>query len=228
MTLDELKARAKQDLDNAFEKGKAQGGGGETQNPLYYMVIYPYLWRNQVFPDGYELIVNVKNAPSDMTSLFNASTGLATVTLVCEEEGAMPWAHMLRASAVEIFDITKFTPLPTSINNMANACSNLVSILGVLDLSNCTNATSAFRDTNALKDIRFKEGTISIAIDFKSCEKLSAESYDSIIRGCSKTASFTLTLPAYNTVKTVFDEKYGQRAWGNIISEYPNVTIVYS
>jgi hypothetical protein len=227
MTLDEYKQRAKQDLDDAFEAGKAQGGGDITQNPLYYMNISDNQWRHAAFPEGFEFVLHVKTLPSNINSLLMNTTGVKTAKLICDKSGSFSCSGVVRGSTVEVLDITEFKPTPTNLNYFAITNTNLVSVLGELDVTNCTTATNAFNGTNALKDIRFKEGTISIALDFKSCTKLSAESYDSVIKGHSKTASVTLTLPAESIVRNVFDTKFGSGAWDAITAEYPNLTISY-
>lgn len=78
-----------------------------------------------------------------------------------------------------------------------------------------------------LKNITF-EGTIGTSVTFQHCTKLSAESYHSIIKGCSKTAAFTLTLPPETTVRSVYDATYGSGAWDTITAEYGNLTIAYT
>lgn len=233
MTLDEYKARAKADLDNAFEKGKAQGGGGDAQMLIDNMAIRDFQWQNVVFPEGYELVLNFKttngnNNVHSLNAVLYGTTGIKTVTLICEESGTIPMLQLVRASSVEVVDITNFKRIPTEISYIAMGNTKLVSILGELDMSSCTSATHPFNTTTALEEIRFKEGTISIALDFHWSTKLSAESYDSIIKGHSKEVSVTLTLPAEATVRSVYDAKYGEGAWGAITAEYPNVTIKYS
>jgi hypothetical protein len=156
------------------------------------------------------------------------TTGIKTAKLICDKSGSFVFSGVVRGSTVEVFDITEFKPTPTNLNYFAISNSKLVSVLGELDMTNCTTATNAFNGTTALQEIRFKEGTISIALDFKQCTKLSAESYDSIIKGHSKTASVTLTLPAESTVRSVYNAKFGSGAWDAITAQYPNVTIMYS
>jgi hypothetical protein len=227
MTLDELKARAKADLDNAFEKGKAQGGGGDVaQNPLYYATALNNTWGSATFPEGFDCVVEFKNAPTNLNSAFMRATGVKTVTLICNAEGVAIFNQLIRDSAVEVLDLSKFKPTPSTINYFLYGNNSITTIMGEFDLSNCTSATYAF-NVSPLKDIRFKEGTVGISLQFNDCKSLSAESYDSIMQGLSSTATGqTLTLTKYATVKATYNAKYGD-AWDILTAEKTNWTIAY-
>jgi hypothetical protein len=227
MTLDELKARAKADLDNAFEKGKSQGGGGNDTFTSYASNL-SNIFYGVAFPEGYEAVIKVSTAPTSMNSCFWSATGVKKVTLICDKNGTTDYSQLLRGSTVEILDITNFKPIPTKLFYLAFGNVVITSILGELDLSSCTDVNRAFSSARSLKDVRFKKGTIGISMDFSSCVNLSAESYDSIIKGHSKEASVTLTLPALSVVQATYNAVYGEGAWNTITAEYPNVTIVYS
>lgn len=218
-------------VNEVFEAGKAQGGG-DAQMLIDKMAIRDFAWQNEAFPEGYELVLNFKktngnNNTHSLNAVLYGTTGIKTVTLICEESGTIPMGQFVRASSVEVVDITNFKRIPTEISYMAMANTKLVSILGELDMSRCTKATHPFNTTTALEEIRFKEGTIGISLDFHWSTKLSAESYDSIIKGHSKEVSVTLTLPAEATVRSVYDAKNGAGAWDAITAEYSNVTIEY-
>ena len=233
MTTSEKLIKIAENVQKNVEFGKSQGGGGDAQVLIDNMAIRDFQWQNVVFPEGYELVLNFKttngnNNVHSLNAVLYGATGIKTVTLICEESGTILMGQFVRASSVEVIDITNFKRIPRDISYMAMVNTKLVSILGELDMSSCTSATHPFNTTTALEEIRFKEGTISIALDFHWSTKLSAESYDSIIKGHSKEASVTLTLPAEATVRSVFDAKYGSGAWDAITAEYPNLTIVYS
>lgn len=227
MTLDELKARAKADLDNAFEKGKAQGGG-DAQIIIDNMKLRDFQWQGAVFPEGYDFVFQMNVGTNTINAAFMGTKGIKSVKLICKIVGTVIMNQLVRDSTVEVLDLTEFSLIPSQIPYLASNNTKLVSILGELDLSNCTTATSAFNYTTALENIRFKEGTIGISLDFHWSTKLSAESYDSIIKGHSKEVPVTLTLPAEATVRSVYDAKYGSGAWDAITAQYPNVTIMYS
>jgi hypothetical protein len=244
MTLDEYKARAKQDLDNAFEKGKSQGGGGDG----YY----------DTFWDGFQNYGNRTNY-----------SGFADTT---PHNGWFRPKYDIKPTMAESFmrnygqnlSKDKYVDLVALLNELGIT----------IDFSKCTNITYIFYNariwhlpeinvtgagdsaTNQLlfggyvrkidkfvcKESQLLQKTFSYCSDLEQIEvegvigknldmhwstKLFAESYHSIITHCSKTASFTLTLPPEATVRSVYDTKYGSGAWDSITAEYPNVTIAY-
>ena len=87
---------------------------------------------------------------------------------------------------------------------------------------------NAFEGCTALENLTIDGVIGKNGFDVHWSTLLTAESYHSIITHCSKTATFTLTLPAETTVRSVFDAKYGSGAWDAITAQYPNVTIMYS
>lgn len=228
MTTSEKLIKIAENVQKNVEFGKSQGGGGDAQILLDRMRILDGQWQSAVFPEGYNFVFDFKTKPNTLNSLLMLTTGIKTAKLICEVSGSILFSGLIRASTTETLDITDFKPTPTNINYFALGNSKIVSVLGEIDMTNCTTATNAFNGTTALQEIRFKEGTISIALDFKSCTKLSAESYDSIIKGHSKEAVVTLTLPPEETVRSVYNTKFGSGAWDAITAQYPNVTIMYS
>ncbi len=206
-----------------FEAGKAQGGGDLAD----YLTIQDNQWSNATFPEGYEFVLRMNTIPRTLNNLLYSATGVKTATLICEAEAAIYWTGVVRGSTVEVLDLTRCKLTPTSISYFALGASNLVMILGELDMSSCTSATNSFNSAFLLQEIRFKESTISIALDFHWSTKLSAESYNSIIKGYLKEANVTLTLPPETTVRSVYDAVYGNGAWDAITAEYSNMTISY-
>ena len=152
------------------ENAAKAGGGDITKNPLYYARIKAFQWAHVAFSEGFDLVMNVRDKPEDMNALLTGTTGIKTVTLICEAEGTVSYAQLIRESTAEILDITDFKPIPTSIAYFVYNSKSIVSILGELDLSSCTVATSAFANATALKAIGFKERTISISLDFHYCK----------------------------------------------------------
>ena len=225
MTTSEKLIKIAENVQKNVEFGKSQGG---TNDLWSYAKHLGSTFYTVAFPEGYEATIETLTAPSSMNGCFWRTTGIKKVTLICKESGSMDYNQLARESSIEIFDITNFKTMPTKMSYFAASNKALTSIVGILDMSACTEANNAFNGTTALKDIGFKEGTISIALDFRTCTKLSAESYDSIIKGYSKEASVTLTLPKEATVRSVYDAKFGSGAWDAITAQYPNVTIMYS
>lgn len=176
-------------IDTYAEKiGEITAGGGDAQMLIDNMAIRDFIWQNVAFPEGYELVLNFKktngnNNTHSLNAVLYGTTGIKTVTLICEESGTIMMGQFVRASSVEVVDITNFKRIPTEISYMAMANTKLVSILGELDMSSCTKANGSFNGTTALKDIAFKKETISIALSFANCSLLSDTSIQSIIDG---------------------------------------------
>ena len=233
MTTSEKLIKIAENVQKNVEFGKSQGGGGDAQIILDCMGVRAFQWQNAVFPEGFNLVFKMKatngnnNIHDFNASLFGA-TGIKTAKFICEEYGTILMNQFIRNSSVEVLDLSECNRIPTDISYFAMANTKLIRVLGEIDMTSCTKVTHPFNSTSALEEIRFKEGTITIALDFHWSIKLSAESYDSIIKGHSKTASVTLTLPAETTVRSVFDAKFGSGAWDTITAQYPNVTIMYS
>lgn len=212
-----------ENVPNVFESGKAQGGGDIAD----YLNIQDNQWSNATFPEGYEFVLRMNTVPRTLNNMLMNTKGIRTATLICEAEAAVLWTGVVRGSTVEVLDVTRCKLSPTNISYFALGASNLVMILGEIDMSSCTAATTSFNNASSLQEIRFKESTISIALDVHWSTKLSAESYDSIIKGYSKEANVTLILPPEATVRSVYDAKYGSGAWDAITAEYSNLKIEY-
>lgn len=229
MTTSEKLIKIAENVQKNVEFGKSQGGGGDAQILLDRMRIGDGQWQSAVFPEGYDFVFDFKTKPNTLNGLLSYTTGVKTATLICEAEGIVPYNQLVRASIIEVLDLTKFKPTPSEIRYFALGDTSLVSVLGEIDMTNCTKTDLAFNQTTALEEIRFKEGTISIALDFHWSTKLSAESYDSIMQGLSSTATGqTSTLPAYATVKATYDAKYGEGTWDILAASKTNWTIAYS
>lgn len=119
-----------------------------------------------------------------------------------------------------------FTTLAADAGSIFRYCSSLITIR-TLTVAENTTFVFWFTKCTALKNITF-EGVIGQNLDVHYSTLLTAESYHSIVTHFSKTASFTATLPAYDTVKSVYDTVYGEGAWDAITAEYGNVTFAYS
>lgn len=229
MTITEKLIKIAENIPKNVEYGKSLGGGGEDAKILLdNMRILDGQWQHAVFPEGYNFVMDFKKLPNTLNSILMNTTGVKTAKLICNESGAIVFSGAVRGSTVEVFDITEFKPIPTNINYFALTNSKLVSVLGEIDMTSCITATNSFNGATALEEIRFKEGTISIALNFSACKNLVAKSYDSIIKGHSKEAVVTLTLPAATIVRSTYDDFFGSGAWDTITAEYSNVTITYS
>lgn len=111
----------------------------------------------------------------------------------------------------------------TNIGGMFLSCGELETIQEPLDLTNVTNAGLAFDNCLKLKDISFKQGSISVAIKIQS-SVLTAKSVDSIFNGLAQVDTIkTLTLSG--TLKILQSQVDGANAkgWtvvgGTVVSE---------
>ena len=214
-------------LENALYGGEYQGGG-ITQNPLYYITNANSVWYGAVFPEGFNFVLELKDAPTKINGMLWLATGVKTATLICNADGVADFNQLIRESTVETLDLSNFKLTPSTINYFLYGNKNITTVLGELDLSNCTSATYAFNVT-PLKDIKFKEGTIGISLQFNNCKTISAESLHSIMKGLSSTVSGqTLTLPKYDICKATYDAKFGSGSWDTIVASKNNWTIAYN
>jgi hypothetical protein len=194
------------DFQNGFAIGVASQGKANVQNPLEYATRLYYSYQKAVFPDNYELVLNAPYV-TDLNSMLNDASGITKLTLKGNINGsAISFAQFARgcASIVEV-DLTEFDAKPSNINLMCSNAQALKTIKGTIDLTNCTNTTSAFVYCYALKDICFKANSINLSINFANSSALSSDSVQSIIDGLAtvETAQ-TLTL---NRAIVVTDEQ---------------------
>lgn len=131
------------------------------------------------------------------------------------------------------FQNTQFTEIDYINNGMSTMASvfknsTKLKTLKVGTVKETSKFTTAFDGCTALENLTI-EGTIGTdGFDVHWSTLLTAESYNSIITHCSWVASFTLTLPPYETVKVVYDAVYGEGAWDAATSAHSNITFVYS
>lgn len=131
------------------------------------------------------------------------------------------------------FQSTQFTEVDYINSNMTTMArvfkdSTKLRTLKISTVKETTVFNDTFYGCVGLENLTI-EGTIgTTGFDVSDCVFLLAESYNSIMTHLSTTASFTITLPAEDTVRSVYDATYGDGAWDLIVAEYSNVTIVYS
>lgn len=146
------------------------------------------------FPEGYELTLAVPNALTSLTEFIRQTTGLRKVTLnIPLTQSYKPTYFAYRNTDIEeivFHDNIKFTDLTYFVSQ----ASSLVKIAGVMDLSESTNNANGFTSCPSLKEVRFKEGTITKSISFNSSSQLSDASIDSIVDGLASVSGQTLTL----------------------------------
>ena len=194
-----------ENVNKVYEAGYNKA---ESENPLPYIIVKDFQWNKVAFPEGFDFVLKVRDKPSDMNAMLMKTTGIKTVTLVCEAEGTVNYAQLIRESTTKTIDISQFKPKPKELSYFALDAKKLVTILGALDLSNCTKTTMAFGGATALENIEFVPNTIPISIDFSYCKKLTHDSLMSIINGLAVVETTqTLTLGTTNLAKLTDEEK---------------------
>lgn len=167
------------------DKGEAQG-----IDPLYYATKVGGLFVNAVFPDGTDLVLRFQKPPNPVNEItgamyqtFKFATGLKSVKIITDDF-ASPWrlSQTFREnSSIEVVDLTECSRNITQLDYTFYLASSLKSILGALDLSECTSITYGFHAV-ALQDVEFVPGTVKVSIRFPSAY-LTEASIESIIDG---------------------------------------------
>ena len=211
MSIAEKLTTIAENVNKVYEAGKAAGGGNIEDSPLYYMSSQGYEWHEVAFPEGFDFVLNLKNKPYTMNAMLHGATGLNTVTLICDAEGTTSYMQLVREATTKTLDLTNFKPKPNDISYMCLDTRNLVSIIGALDLSSCTQATFSFLNAFALENIEFVPLTIPLPLDFSSCPHLTHDSLMSIINGLKDfrtLGKYDLTNKANDISSQFFYEDY--------------------
>lgn len=210
---DGYKVGEKDGFGNGYDVGKEEGyeagyNKAESVNPLYYMKVKDFQWQSAEFPEGFDFVLKLKYVPTSLNAMLSSAKGVKTVTLICDAEGTVSFAQIIKETTVETLNLTNFKPIPNNFSYFAHNARKLIKIEGALDLSECTNVTNAFLATTSLEEIEFEPLTIPISISFSTCTKLTHQSLMSIINGLAVVeATQTLTLGTTNLAKLTDEEK---------------------
>lgn len=174
-----------------YQKGYNEGyAKAESENPFYYATRLDNVMGGATFPENYEAVIKLKKAPKVCNYIFNnCSRGLKSVKMISEDQSnVVEFVSSLNLSdtgraTLEVVDLSEFNKKFSTLNMAFRYQAKLKSILGALDLSECTNTTNAFLGCNALEDIEFVPNTIKININFAYSNNLTAKSIQSIIDG---------------------------------------------
>lgn len=242
MTIEEKLVKIAENQQKVFEAGKAQGGGGDS----YYDVFWDALqnkgnrkvynsafteqgWDDETFKPKYSI------RPQSANNMF-AECNITNLKALLERYGVeLDFSGITYNALSQVFANSSITDLgvldvstSASLGYFLWYAKKLVNAEKIIlsDDGNTTFPTTTFQSCGALVEIRF-EGVIGKDFDIHWSKSLSAESYHSIITHSSKNASFTLTLPPEETVRSVYDTKHGSGAWDTITAEYSNLTIAY-
>ena len=182
---------------------------GEQENTIdntYYMVNFNSAFVGAEFPENYELVLRIRyieNNGSSFNGTFNNCGNLKTLKLINERNAdkalniTNTFARGLsKTPTLELIDLTEFNRKFSTCLNAFRYQEKLKSVLGKLNLSECTSTSNIFQNCYALEEIEFESETIKLSISFAQSSKLSATSIQSIIDGLAtvETAQ-TLTLP---------------------------------
>lgn len=229
--------------DAGVEAGKAQGGGDgwydtfwdtfqQNGNRFNYNNAFSsgnanptsVGWTNVNFKPKYSM-VNIGGY-----SLFDYSGIEGSLTEILNILGITLTFSGYQSSGFQNTQFTEIDYINNNMSTMANVFKNSTKLktLRISTVKETSTFQNAFEGCTALENLTI-EGTIGkTGFDVHWSVLLTAESYHSIITHCSKTATFTIVLPPETTVRSVYDEKYGEGAWSAITAEYSNVTITYS
>lgn len=205
--------------DAGYLKGKSEGGGTDVFQYATYNSGYTF--RNAVFPDNYEanFIMQGFNGVVNM-SYFCMNSNVYKAVVEFKEQPTQIATNSMFMQCSNLVEI-KFNNTETVIYNgaaMCSLCSALERIEGVLNLSPATNISGMFSKCNALKEVRFAEGSIYKTISFVDNTELSNDTVDSIINGLADLTGQTsqgLTLHgnAYNKLTTEQEATIYSKNW---------------
>lgn len=178
--------------------------------PLKYAYSVKSLFRNGLFPEGTELIIDIPNC-YDLTETF-AFSHIKKLKISGNNNGNGVIldrtfnATTAHAKFVEI-DFTDFNLCVVTWINAFSQQRNLVKILGEFDFSNCaTNIT--FINNASLEEIRLKPNTLFVDFTILQSSLLSTDTIQSIVDGLA-TVEEQKTLKLHSSVvEKLTDEQW--------------------
>lgn len=177
---------------------------------MQYATSFSSMFANAVFPDGYELTLNVPNFNGTCGGSFQYVKGLKKIKIVANnKENLVGFNYMFdNAKTIEIIDLSEFTRKISSFTAAFNSCFLLREIIGELDLSENVNSNLCMNRCEELVEVRFKQFSIFKTISFAHSSKLSDKSIQSIIDGLADlTGQTAQTLTLHATVKAKLTEE---------------------
>lgn len=202
----------KTDFDEVYQagvdKGKAQGGIDYFQ----YATTFQNTFNGADFTNCPNVVLDLKSFKGEQfTQMFFYATGLQSVVIKA------PFVEGRTANCQNMFYNCRglkkidFTDLKCKIFNITQifaGCYELEEIIGELNLENVTQATTPFVKCSNLREIRVKENSISVRIEFSHCSSLSDTSIQSIIDGLATVETqHTITFHADVKAKLTEEQK---------------------
>ena len=209
--VDKMVADATQEgYDEGYEAGKAEGG----DNALQYATQVNRMFNTAAFPDGYEMVVDMPNSPTNISEMFRVSYGLRKLELIVPTDRTYNASYFVYGSATNRSTLEEMV-LPDRIkfsnfSNFALRCYALKTVSGSIDLSESTTNENCFSTCSELTELRFVPGTITESLSFNQSAKLSDASIASIVNGLADLTLQTaqsVTLNGEVTGKLTDDQK---------------------
>lgn len=202
-----------EEVTKAYEKGYNEATKkADNENPFYYAKTMNFTFSSRAFaPERSNIVCRVLDC-KEWNMAFGQLSGIKTLKIICDTPDlTVGFAQLVRQSAdLELLDLSEFKCYPNSLAYFIYDANKLKTIVGALDLTKCTVATSAFA-ANSLENIEFVPNTISVALGFQHCKNLTHKSLLSILNGLKDfsgtTTTLTLTLHANSKAKLSEDEK---------------------
>ena len=192
--------------------GNAIRGISGGENLLQYATSIKEIFQSAIFPNDYELVLNLPNISSGMQNALYNTKGIKKCVFVGNRNNiSLDVSYLIRQSSIEVIDFTNFGQggLKASVFSHAfRNCDKLIEILGELDFSECTSMIAVFDYSPNLKEVRFKKNTIKLNLNLWSNSQLSNESIQSIIDGLADlTGETTQTITFHADVKAKLTEE---------------------
>lgn len=194
--------------DAGFAAGQAAGGGED----LFLSVTnINSLFSHAKFPDGYELTLNLPAFRGEANSAFRYTTGVKKITVKGSlTTGEISLQYTATGTSAEIIDLTQLNngELPVTYGISTFDSSALHTVLGVFDFSKAVNVNGMFG--GAMREFRWKAGTLSKSIAMKYCSNLTDETIQSVVDGLADLTdgtAQTLTLHAAIGAKLSEEQK---------------------
>lgn len=190
-------------------------------SPFYYLDKLDSIWADMNFPQPTDLVIRLYHQPTKgCMNTFLRATNINSIKFRVDNiDGAWDFNQTFRECDVKIVDLTECSREIKNIHYMFFQAHKLESILGALDLTNCTTTGAGvtygfFADS--LKDVEFIPNSIYVPLRFTS-KVLTQASIESIINGLAdltNNTTRTLTLN-YEVGKTLTESQKARIAAKN-------------
>ncbi len=170
-------------VNKVFNAGLSKGE--KDAKSLYYISMKDFQWHKVEFPKNFNFVLKTAKTPYTCNAMLSGAVNVESVKLECEDKsGTAKMCQAFREMlSVKTIDLRSFNLKFDDISYFVYGSKELTTILGEIDLSLCTNVTSAFNNATSLKNIAFAPKTIKQSIDIHWSEELTHTSLLSILNG---------------------------------------------